>query len=206
VLFLFALGAAWFARQQQLTAQSRALAAHAEQALGSDRLAALDLATRGWRTAKTVEANLAVADAFPQLLASLIGHSDAVESAVFSPDGQRVVIFVKQGNESLKGLFHRANESHIHSGATANLLTAQVDLDNLRVVWCSCLAAIPGASPSRPASRMTSPPDTPASIRAALDTNGVQRLVQHLLARDPAHQAGAQVEDFRRRGRRRLPS
>ncbi len=90
-LFVIAAAAAWSARQQQLTAQSRALAAQAEQALSRDQPAALMLAFRGWETAKTAEANLAVAHAFPQLLGRLEGHTRSVNHTAFSPDGQRIV-------------------------------------------------------------------------------------------------------------------
>jgi WD40 repeat protein len=91
VLFLLAAAAAWIAREQQLTAQSQTLAAQAEQILARDQPAALALAIRGWRTSKTPEANLAVAHAFPELLAKLEGHTDSVVHAAFSPDGQRIV-------------------------------------------------------------------------------------------------------------------
>ena len=91
VLFLIAAGAATFARWQQLTAQSRALAAQAEQMMARDQSEALALAIRGWHTAKTAEANLAVAHAFPQLLATLEGHTASVVHAAFSPDGRRIV-------------------------------------------------------------------------------------------------------------------
>ncbi len=46
---------------------------------------------------------------------------------------------LKQRKESLKGLFHCANNSHIHAGATANLLAANVDLDDFRVFWIKLL-------------------------------------------------------------------
>jgi WD40 repeat protein len=91
VLFLIATGAAWLARQQQLISRSQTLAAQAEQILVRDQPAALELAIRGWQTAKTPEARLAVAHAFPQLLAKLEGHKERVWRAVFSPDGQRIV-------------------------------------------------------------------------------------------------------------------
>src|ERR1700688_2688565 len=46
---------------------------------------------------------------------------------------------IEQGKESLKGLFHRADNSHIYAAATANLLTAHVDLDNICVFWIELL-------------------------------------------------------------------
>ena len=91
MLFVSPYGLAWYANQQRLEAQSRALSARAEQILPRDRPAALDLAIRSWHTTKTAEANLAVADAFPRLLAKLEGHSGPVRRASFSPDGQRIV-------------------------------------------------------------------------------------------------------------------
>src|SRR6202167_2444487 len=42
-------------------------------------------------------------------------------------------LFLQQREQALKGLFDRADHSQIHSGATANLLSAHVDLDDLRV-------------------------------------------------------------------------
>ena len=51
----------------------------------------MDLAIRGWHTSKTLEANLALCHAFPQLLAKLEGHTGYVVMAAFSPDGQRIV-------------------------------------------------------------------------------------------------------------------
>src|SRR5262249_44211413 len=77
--------------RQQLTSQSQTLAVQAEQIFARDQPPALGVAIRGWQTAKTPEANLAVAHAFPQLLASLVGHRDRVLQAAFSPDGQRIV-------------------------------------------------------------------------------------------------------------------
>jgi hypothetical protein len=91
VLAVFAVGSAWVARQQQLSAESRALAAQAEQVLARDRAAALGLAIRAWQTAHTPESGVAVADAFPQLLFKLEGHTHPVIHAAFSSNGQRIV-------------------------------------------------------------------------------------------------------------------
>ena len=87
-----AVGFAWYAQRQRLVAESRALAAQAEQIMARgdqvrDQPEALALAIRGWNTAKTAEANLAVAHAFPELLAELAPAGQAA----FSPDGQRIV-------------------------------------------------------------------------------------------------------------------
>jgi hypothetical protein len=89
-LLLIAASAALIARRQQLTALSRALAAQAEQTVSLDRPAALTLAIRSLRTAKTTEAKLAVAHAFPQLLATL-QHDGGVGAAAFSPNGLFIV-------------------------------------------------------------------------------------------------------------------
>jgi WD40 repeat protein/DNA-binding winged helix-turn-helix (wHTH) protein len=90
VLLLMAIGVAWYTYRLQLVEKSRALAAQAEEIRGRDQGQALDLAIRGWRTAKTEEARLAIAKAFPQLVATL-NHDAGVESAMFSPDGQWVL-------------------------------------------------------------------------------------------------------------------
>src|SRR5262249_11233582 len=90
-LLVIAAVTAWVARQQQLTARSQTLAAQAEQMLMRDPPGALDLAIGGWHTARTPEANVAVAHTFPQLVAKLEGHTRRVSQAAFSPDGQRIV-------------------------------------------------------------------------------------------------------------------
>jgi ligand-binding sensor domain-containing protein len=78
------------AKEQGLIAESRSLAAKAEQTVEQDQPAALDLAIRSWLKAKTPEARLAVAHAFLQP-EWLEGHAAEVRHAAFSPDGQRVV-------------------------------------------------------------------------------------------------------------------
>ncbi len=89
-LLLATIGVAWYVYRLQLVEKSRALAAQAEELRGQDQGQALNLAIRAWRTAKTDEARLAVTKAFPQLVATL-NHAAGVESALFSPDGQRVL-------------------------------------------------------------------------------------------------------------------
>jgi hypothetical protein len=91
VLFLLAAGIAVDASWQRHVAESQALSAQAEETLSRDQPAALELAIRGWQTAKTTESNLAVAHAFPQLLVALEGHTGSIVYAAFSPDGQWVV-------------------------------------------------------------------------------------------------------------------
>jgi len=90
-LLLVAIGATWYARNQQAIAESRALAAQAEEALNHDQPAALNLAIRAWGTFRTSEAHNAVANSFAQLSAVLRAHTGTVEIAAFSPDGQRIV-------------------------------------------------------------------------------------------------------------------
>ena len=56
-----------------------------------DRGEALDRAINAFAIAATSEAGEVIARSFPQELTKLEGHSGAVNSAAFSPDGQRVV-------------------------------------------------------------------------------------------------------------------
>lgn len=90
VMLLVAAGSAWFAYHQWVLETSRALAAQSGELLSRDRGQALDLAIRSWRTANTEEAHLAVAKAFPELLATL-KHEGPIIKTVFSPDGQRIL-------------------------------------------------------------------------------------------------------------------
>jgi WD40 repeat protein len=96
-LFALAVAAAWLAREQRLAADSRAFAAQAEQALNDDQASSLALAIRGWGIAKTSEAYLAVTDSLLQTIWKLQNHRDTVVSAVFSPDGQRVLTASEDG-------------------------------------------------------------------------------------------------------------
>src|SRR5579864_4108387 len=89
-LLLVALGAAWFAHRQQVLAEARTLAAQSEQMLGRDQGRALDLAIRGWITARTGETYLALTKALPQTL-SILHHDGEIVVSVFSPDGQRIL-------------------------------------------------------------------------------------------------------------------
>jgi len=100
-LLLITAGAGMLARRQQLIAQSRALAAQAESELGHDPPKALDLALQASRTHKTTQADEAVADAFPQLMATLSGHTDSVVHAEFSPDGRHIVTASSDGTARL---------------------------------------------------------------------------------------------------------
>jgi WD40 repeat protein len=88
VLLLAAFGGyeAIQTRRQGDVAASRALAARAEQMLDEDRSQALALAIRAWRTAKTPEARLSVAHAFPTLAYTVRG-----KTASLSRDGLRII-------------------------------------------------------------------------------------------------------------------
>jgi WD40 repeat protein len=83
---------AWTALNQRKLAESRGLAAQAEALISLGKSGeALDKAIKAFAIAPTSEAQYAIARAFPQELTKLEGHSEAVRSAAFSPDGQRVV-------------------------------------------------------------------------------------------------------------------
>lgn len=96
-LLLIAAAIAWYARrqqsiahQQQLLAESRALAAQAEELLPRDPGAALNQAVHSWQIAKTHEANTAISRIWPQTSFAL-RHDGPVSQARFSPDGLRIV-------------------------------------------------------------------------------------------------------------------
>jgi WD40 repeat protein len=148
LLVLIAAGAAIFARSQQLTAQSRALA-QAEQMMVRDAPAALALAIRGWNTGKTVEANLAIAHAFPQLLARLEGHTGFVWRAAFSPDGQRIVT---AANDGTARVWNAANGQLLIKleGHVENVWQAAFSPDGQRIVTaCDYTAQIWNAADGR---------------------------------------------------------
>jgi WD40 repeat protein/DNA-binding winged helix-turn-helix (wHTH) protein len=90
VALLVALTTAWIAYRQQVIKRSNELGTQSSNLLSRDHGQALDLAIRSWRVAKTEEANLAVARAFPEVLATL-KHGSQVVRAVFSPDGKQIV-------------------------------------------------------------------------------------------------------------------
>ena len=89
-LLLVAAGSAWVARRQQLVERSHALSAQSANLLARDHSRAVDLALRSWRAARTEEAHLAVARAFPELLATM-KHDGAVTHFTFSPDGKLIL-------------------------------------------------------------------------------------------------------------------
>ena len=110
VMLLIAVGIARYARRQQLVAESRALAAQAEETVNRDQAAALNLAVKAWQAARTVEAHTAVAKSFPQVLDVLEGHTGLVRSAEFSPDGQCIVT---ASSDSTARVFHLVTLSEI---------------------------------------------------------------------------------------------
>jgi len=135
-LLLIAAAAAWSARRQQLTAQSRALAAQAEQVLSRDQPAALMLSLRSWERSKTAEANLAIAHAFPHLLGALQGHELTVRHAAFSPDGQRIVTV---GYGDTAGVWSAVNGQLLAKleGHERSVNSAAFSADGQRVVTAS---------------------------------------------------------------------
>ncbi len=90
-LFAAAATIAWFAHKQQLLAESRTMAAQAEQIRERDRAAALTLAIRGWQTAHTTDAKAALLDSYPPRPITLRGHSEEITDLAFSPDGRCVL-------------------------------------------------------------------------------------------------------------------
>jgi WD40 repeat protein len=136
VFLLLAVAAAGFARyaqKQRLLAESRAFAAQAEQMVARDQPAALALAIRGWHTAKTAEANFAVAHAFPQLLSKLEGHTGGVFHAVFSPDGWLVVT---ASDDKTARVWNAANGQLLATleGHTGSVFHAAFSPDGQRIV------------------------------------------------------------------------
>ncbi|HEY6270574.1 MAG TPA: winged helix-turn-helix domain-containing protein [Terriglobales bacterium] len=91
LLLTAALGLATFIYRSRVLQKSRAMAAQAEELAVRDRNQALDLAIRGWDTAKTDEAGLALAKIFPEP-ALVLKHAATVNGGlVFSPDGRRIL-------------------------------------------------------------------------------------------------------------------
>jgi len=135
LLLLIAMGTAWYTYRLQLVEKSRALAAQAEEIRGRDQGQALNLAIRGWRTAKTDEARLAVTKAFPRLIVTL-NHGAGVESAVFSPDGQQVLTASDDHTARLWSI----KDGHLLAallGHTDKILYAEFSPDGQRIVTAS---------------------------------------------------------------------
>src|SRR5262249_1894971 len=100
-LLLLCLAALGFVHLQQLSMESRALAAEAEQLLNIDSAAALDRAIHAWQRSHTEPAHLAVAHAFPKGLYKLSGHVGWIAHAAFSPDESLVVTASYDGTARL---------------------------------------------------------------------------------------------------------
>src|SRR5262249_28656391 len=90
VMLVVAVGAAWFARRQQVLAETRAFAAQAGELHSIDHGRALELALRSWNMARTNESRFAVAKTSTQLL-RILQHNDLVWWATFSPDGRLIL-------------------------------------------------------------------------------------------------------------------
>jgi len=135
-MLLIAIGATWYARRQQLIAESRALVVQAEETLNRDPAAALNLAAKAWQTEPTPEASSAVANLFPQLSSILQGHTDDVETAVFSPDGQRILT---ASADNTARVWNAANGQllAILQGHTGPVRSAVFSPDGQRVVTAS---------------------------------------------------------------------
>ena len=142
-LALAAGGFALYAQRQKNVAvksaqeaESRSLAVRAEVALNRDRPAALSLAAKAWQTARTTEASTAVADSFPQLLATLQGHNDAIVRAVYSPDGRSIVT---ASNDTTARVWNAASGQLLANlqGHNNAVLSAVFSPDGQRIVTAS---------------------------------------------------------------------
>ena len=119
----------------QLREKSRALAAQAEELYYRDQGQALDFAIRGWQTAKTEEARLAVTKTFPQLLVT-VTHSDAIEIAIFSSDGQRILT----ASDDHTARLWNSMDGHLLAtlvGHTDKIVYAEFSPDGKRIVTAS---------------------------------------------------------------------
>ncbi|EMF56541.1 MULTISPECIES: trypsin-like peptidase domain-containing protein [Streptomyces] len=85
-----ALNSAAEARQQRAVSLSRQLAAQARAMAEKRPVTARRLAVAAWSTSPTAEAGLAMTTLLTQQQSVLVGHSGAVTSVAFSPDGARV--------------------------------------------------------------------------------------------------------------------
>jgi hypothetical protein len=124
------------AQRQQHIAESRALAVQSGETLDRDQSTALNLAARAWQRARTPEANTAVANSFPQLSAILQGHTDIVNSAVFSPDGQRIVT---ASDDHTARVWNAASDQLLATleGHTDHVWSAVFSPDGQRIVTAS---------------------------------------------------------------------
>ncbi len=90
LLLIAAAGVALYIYRLQLRQKSQMLAAQADELRERDQGQALDLAIRSLAIAKTDASRLAIAKAFPEMIATL-SHGGPVERAVFSPDGTQIL-------------------------------------------------------------------------------------------------------------------
>ncbi len=121
------------ARQQQLIAQSRSLAAQAEQTLIADPTQALGIAMQSFRTAKTDEARVAIAEAFPRVLDVFGRYNYEVTGASSSPDGRWIVTTFADGTANVRDVASGAEPSKL-SGHRGRVVHAVFSSDASRIV------------------------------------------------------------------------
>jgi WD40 repeat protein/DNA-binding winged helix-turn-helix (wHTH) protein/ABC-type dipeptide/oligopeptide/nickel transport system ATPase component len=90
VMLLVAVSSAFFAYHLEVLEKSRTLAAESGELLPRDHGQALALAITSWRTASTDQAHLAIAKAFPEMIATM-NQGGPVLHVAFSSDGQRIL-------------------------------------------------------------------------------------------------------------------
>jgi WD40 repeat protein len=138
-LLVMALGAGWSARIQQLTSDSRALAARAEVALGiNDIGGALQLANQALRIKRTSEAQYALTHPFAAPVASFGNETAPLTAAEFSPDAKSIVAFgVNKDNDV--GIWDSSTGKRIANlvGHNDIVFYSTFSPDNQRVVTAS---------------------------------------------------------------------
>jgi WD40 repeat protein len=129
-------GLAAYAYQQQRVAESRQLAVEAQELLGRDQSRALNMAMKAWARARTPEAHRAIAAAFPSSPITLAQHTDWVRTAVFSPDGQRIVTASRDGTARIWDA-RSGQLLAVLQGHTAFVWSAMFSPDGQRIVTAS---------------------------------------------------------------------
>ena len=135
IMLLVAVGASLFAHKQKIVADSRALAAQAEELLPRDHGRAMDLAISSWQLAKSEEAHFAAAKAFAEPL-WILKHDSAVQLATFSPDGQRIL----SASDDQTARLWDANSGHLLitlKGHTGRMWSAAFSADGQYIVTAS---------------------------------------------------------------------